>query len=255
MMRIQFQRTDFRSRIWQSGPLPKITAVNVPRKEFGFNRLRYLWEHCLTVLLYFPNASQNNVNHDLTRDIRLKVNTLRFGHISIDLKDGGEALFVFDRRIRRQDNIRLKGWLVALGAIADFPYIIYAPACRDYHRVNSWFSFPSMCGAMGRKVLDSEVLVNTPIRENTMADTLIGNPGITADLSEAVINMAPGFVEHPFFAMPWRLDKAIHAPIELPSGEKRTVDQLIKPYTEPVQVKIRWEEPPTSGKLPIESVG
>ena len=20
--------------------------VNVPRKEFGFNRLRYLWEHC-----------------------------------------------------------------------------------------------------------------------------------------------------------------------------------------------------------------
>lgn len=50
-----------------------------------------------------------------------------------------------------------------------------------------------------------------------MADTLIGNPGITANLSEAVINMAPGFVEHPFFAIPWRLDKAIHAPIELPS--------------------------------------
>lgn len=54
-----------------------------------------------------------------------------------------------------------------------------------------------------------------------MADTLIGNPGITANLSEAVINMAPGFVEHPFFAIPWRLDKAIHAPIELPSGKKK----------------------------------
>lgn len=82
--------------------------VNVPRKEFGFNRLRYLWEHCPTVLLYFPNASQDDVNHDLARDIRLKVNALRFGYISIDLKDGGKALFVFDRRIRRQDNIRLK---------------------------------------------------------------------------------------------------------------------------------------------------
>lgn len=167
----------------------------------------------------------------------------------------GRPFFVFDGRIRRQDNIRLKDWLVALGAIADLPYIICAPVGRDYHRVNSWFSFPSVRGAMGRKVLDSEVLANTPIRENTMADTLIGNPGITANLSEAVINMAPGFVEHPFFAISWRLDKAIHAPIELPSGEKRTVDQLIKPYTEPVQVKIRWEEPPTSGKLPIESVG
>ena len=39
--------------------------VNVPRKEFGFNRLRYLWEHCPTGLLYFPNASQDDVNHDL----------------------------------------------------------------------------------------------------------------------------------------------------------------------------------------------
>lgn len=38
--------------------------VNVPRKEFGFNRLRYLWEHCPTGLLYFPNASQDDVNHD-----------------------------------------------------------------------------------------------------------------------------------------------------------------------------------------------
>ena len=37
------------------------------------------------------------------------------------------------------------------------------------------------------------------------------------------------------------MDKAIHAPIELPSGEKRTVDQVIKPYTEPVQVKVRWD--------------
>ena len=90
--------------------------VNVPRKEFGFNRLRYLWEHCPTGLLYFPNASQDDVNHDLARDIRLKVNALRFGYISIDLKDGGKAFFVFDRRIRRQDNIRLKDWLVALGA-------------------------------------------------------------------------------------------------------------------------------------------
>ena len=215
--------------------------VNVPRKEFGFNRLRYLWEHCPTGLLYFPNASQDDVNHDLARDIRLKVNALRFGYISIDLKDGGKALFVFDRRIRRQDNIRLKDWLVALGAIADLPYIVYAPAGRDYHRINSWFSFPTMRGAMGRKVMDSEILANTPIRENVMADTLIGKPGITAELSEAVINKAPGFVEHPFFAIPWRLDKAIHAPIELPSGEKRTVDQVIKPYTEPVQVKIRWE--------------
>lgn len=52
--------------------------VNVPRKEFGFNRLRYLWEHCPTGLLYFPNASQDDVNHDLARDIRLKVNALRF---------------------------------------------------------------------------------------------------------------------------------------------------------------------------------
>ena len=60
--------------------------VNVPRKEFGFNRLRYLWEHCPTGLLYFPNASQDDVNHDLARDIRLKVNALRFGYISIDLK-------------------------------------------------------------------------------------------------------------------------------------------------------------------------
>lgn len=102
--------------------------VNVLRKEFGFNRLRYLWEHCPTGLLYFPNASQDDVNHDLARDIRLKVNALRFGYISIDLKDGGKALFVFDRRIRRQDNIRLKDWLVALGAIADLPYIVYAPA-------------------------------------------------------------------------------------------------------------------------------
>lgn len=215
--------------------------VNVPRKEFGFNRLRYLWEHCPTGLLYFPNASQDDVNHDLARDIRLKVNALRFGYISIDLKDGGKGFFVFDRRIRRQDNIRLKVWLVALGAIADLPYIVYAPAGRDYHRVNSWFSFPSMRGAMGRKLLDSEVLANTPIRENVMADTLIGKPGLTAELSEAVVNMAPGFVEHPFFAIPWRLDKAIHAPIELPSGEKRTVDQVIKPYTEPVQVKVRWD--------------
>ena len=98
--------------------------VNVPRKEFGFNRLRYLWEHCPTGLLYFPNASQDDVNHDLARDIRLKVNALRFGYISIDLKDGGKALFVFDRRIRRQDNIRLKDWLVALGAIAVLPYIV-----------------------------------------------------------------------------------------------------------------------------------
>ena len=48
-------------------------------------------------LHYFPNASQDNVNHDLTRDIRLKVNTLCFGYISIDLKDGGEALFCFRR--------------------------------------------------------------------------------------------------------------------------------------------------------------
>lgn len=63
--------------------------VNVPRKEFGFNRLRYLWEHCPTGLLYFPNASQDDVNHDLARDIRLKVNALRFGYISIDLKDDG----------------------------------------------------------------------------------------------------------------------------------------------------------------------
>ena len=39
--------------------------VNVPRKEFGFNRLRYLWEHCPMGLLYFPNASQDDVNHDL----------------------------------------------------------------------------------------------------------------------------------------------------------------------------------------------
>ena len=135
----------------------------------------------------------------------------------------------------------MKDWLVALGAIADLPYIVYAPAGRDYHRVNSWFSFPSMRGAMGRKLLDSEVLANTPIRENVMADTLIGKPGLTAELSEAVVNMAPGFVEHPFFAIPWRLDKAIHAPIELPSGEKRTMDQVIKPYTEPVQVKVRWD--------------
>lgn len=101
-MRIQFQRTDFRSRIWQSGTLSKITAgeekFNVPRKEFGFNRLRYLWEHCPTGLLYFPNASQDDVNHDLARDIRLKVNALRFGYISIDLKDGGKAFFVFDRQ-------------------------------------------------------------------------------------------------------------------------------------------------------------
>lgn len=79
--------------------------VNVPRKEFGFNRLRYLWEHCPTGLLYFPNASQDDVNHDLARDIRLKVNALRFGYISIDLKDGGKALFVFDRRIRRQHKV------------------------------------------------------------------------------------------------------------------------------------------------------
>ena len=71
--------------------------VNVPRKEFGFNRLRYLWEHCPTGLLYFPNASRDDVNHDLARDIRLKVNALRFGYISIDLKDGGEALFCFRR--------------------------------------------------------------------------------------------------------------------------------------------------------------
>ena len=141
--------------------------VNVPRKEFGFNRLRYLWEHCPTGLLYFPNASQDDVNHDLARDIRLKVNALRFGYISIDLKDGGKAFFVFDRRIRRQDNIRLKDWLVALGAIADLPYIVYAPAGRDYHRVNSWFSFPSMRGAMGRKLLDSEVLANTPIEKTS----------------------------------------------------------------------------------------
>ena len=74
-----------------------------------------------------------------------------------------------------------------------------------------------------------------------MAEMFIGKPGVTAEMSEALIIMAPGFVEHPFFAIPWRLDKAIHAPIELPSGEKRTVDQVIKPYTEPVQVKIRWE--------------
>lgn len=43
--------------------------VNVPRKEFGFNRLRYLWEHCPTGLLYFPNASQDDVNHDLARSM------------------------------------------------------------------------------------------------------------------------------------------------------------------------------------------
>ena len=53
-----------------------------------------------------------------------------------------------------------------------------------------------------------------------MADTLIGKPGITAELSEAVINMAPGFVEHPFFAIPWRLDKAIHAPLNCRLGKK-----------------------------------
>lgn len=98
-----------------------------------------------------------------------------------------------------------------------------------------------MRGAIGRKLLDSEVLANTPIRENAMVDTLIGQAGITADLSEAVVNMAPGFVEHPFFAIPGRLHKEIHAPVKLLSGEKRTVDQVINLYTEPVQVKVRWE--------------
>ena len=31
--------------------------VNVPRKEFGFNRLRYLWEHCPN--LQKPQEYQN----------------------------------------------------------------------------------------------------------------------------------------------------------------------------------------------------
>lgn len=215
--------------------------INVPRKEFGFNRLRYLWEHCPTGLLYFPNSSPDRDGLRLIKDIKLKINALRFGYISIDLKDRGKALFVFDRRIRRRDNLPLKDWLVALGAIADLPYIVYAPTAQDYHRINSWFSFPSMRGAMGRKLLDSDVLANIPIRENAMVDTLIGQEGITADLSEAVVNMAPGFVEHPFFAIPGRLHKEIHAPVKLLSGEKRTVDQVINLSTEPVQVKVRWE--------------
>ena len=55
-----------------------------------------------------------------------------------------------------------------------------------------------------------------------MADTLIGKPGLTAELSEAVVNMAPGLCRTSFLCDTVAfLDKAIHAPIELPSGEKK----------------------------------